>query len=124
MPIRVWTAPAGSGKTERVLERARDAARDLQHTPYVCLSSDIQVQAFRRRLAQKGGGLGIYVMTFRGLFTRCLEAANVTYELLSDPMRHRLLRSIVDDLPLSHYAPLRTRPGFRRQVLFWKVSKA
>jgi len=95
-----------------VLERARDAARDLQHTPYVCLSSDIQVQAFRRRLAQKGGGLGIYVMTFRGLFTRCLEAANVTYELLSDPMRHRLLRSIVDDLPLSHYAPLRTRPGF------------
>ena len=116
MPIELWTAPAGSGKTERVLERASDAAQALQHTPYVCLSSGIQVRAFRRRLAQKGGCLGIYVMTFHELFTRCLEAANVTYELLSDPMRHRLLRSIVDDLPLSHYAPLRTQPGFIRRL--------
>jgi len=112
MHIKLWTSPAGSGKTEWVLERARDAARDLQHTPYVCLSSGIQVQAFRRRLAQRGGGLGIYVMTFHELFTRCLEAADVTYELLSEPMCHRLLRSIVDDLPLSYYAPLHTRPGF------------
>jgi len=116
MPIELWTAPAGAGKTEFVIERARDAARDLQAIPCVCLPSGVQVRAFRRRLAQKGGGLGIHVMTFHALFTRCLEAAHVTYELLPDPMRHRLLRSVVDDLPLSYYAPLRTRPGFVRHL--------
>ena len=41
-----------------------------------------------------------------------LNAAGEIYVELSDPVQYRLIRAVVDSLPLTHYAPLADRPGF------------
>jgi hypothetical protein len=41
-----------------------------------------------------------------------LNAAGEAYTELSEPVQYRLIRAVVDALPLRHYAPLVGRPGF------------
>jgi ATP-dependent helicase/nuclease subunit B len=41
-----------------------------------------------------------------------LNTAGEVYTELSEPVQYRLIRAIVDQLPLSHYAPVTHRPGF------------
>ncbi len=112
MPIHLYYAPAGAGKTAFVLARARDAAIKLQATPRVVVPTGTQARAWKRRLAETGGALGVRVLTFNRLQTECLDAAGESYTELSDPVQYRLLRALVDGLPLVHYAPLKARPGF------------
>ncbi len=112
MPVSVYLAPAAAGKTSYVLNLARDAARDLESVPRVVVPSQLQVRSWRRRLAEAGGAIGVRVLTFDQLYAECLTAAGEVYTELSDPVQHRLIRSIVDDLQLVHYAPIIDRPGF------------
>jgi ATP-dependent helicase/DNAse subunit B len=112
MPAHLYLAPAANGKTAYVLNRVRQAAGDLQATPRVVVPTHLGVGAWRRRLAEAGGAIGVRVVTFDWLYAACLNAAGEVYTELSEPVQYRLIRAIVDQLPLSHYAPLTDRPGF------------
>ena len=112
MPTHIYLAPAAAGKTAYVLNLVRDAARGLQSIPRVLVPTHLQVRAWRRRLAEAGGTIGVRVLTFDRLYAECLSAAGEVYTELSDPVQYRLIRAVVDDLPLTHYAPLTDRPGF------------
>ena len=112
MSVHLFLAPAAAGKTAYVLNLVRDAARGLHSTPRVLVPTHLQVRAWRRRLAEDGGAIGVRVVTFDQLYAECLSAARKVYTELSDPVQYRLIRAVVDDLPLTHYAPLTDRPGF------------
>ncbi len=127
MPVHVYLAPTACGKTAYVLDLVRRAASDLRCTPVVCVPTHLQVRAWRARLAAEGGAIGVRVGTFEALYARCLDAAGVAYIELTDPIQYRLLRAVVDDLSLPHYAPLRDRPGFiqvlQKLVGEWKAAR-
>ena len=112
MPVYLYLAPAATGKTAYAVDLVRDAARGLHATPRVLVPTHLQVRAWRRRLAEDGGAIGVRVLTFDRLYAECLSTAGEVYTELSDPVQYRLIRSVVDDLPLIHYAPLTDRPGF------------
>jgi len=112
MPVSFYLAPAAAGKTSYVLELVRKTARDLASTPRVVVPTQLQVRAWRRRLARAGGAMGVRVLTFDGLYAECLTAAGQVYTELSDPVQYRLIRQIVDDLELVYYAPITDKPGF------------
>jgi RecB family exonuclease len=111
MPVHLYVAPAACGKTSWALDRVRHAARDLRCAPRVCLPTWLQIQSWRRRLAYAGGALGVQLHTFDGLFAACLSGAGRSAAVLADAQRYRLLRSLLRELPLAHYAPLVDRPG-------------
>jgi len=85
---------------------------------WVILPNQAQVVAFRRRLAEEGGALGVQLGTFYTFYTEILAQAGRPIPRLLGPVQHRLLRTIVDQLCadglLRHYAPLRDKPGFFR----------
>ncbi|MBL7199826.1 MAG: PD-(D/E)XK nuclease family protein [Anaerolineae bacterium] len=112
MVASLYVAPAGAGKTAYVLELARSAARGLSEIPRVIVPDPLQARAWRRRLAQAGGSIGVRVLTFDQLYAECLSLAGEVYTELSEPVQYRLMRAIVGDLALVHYAPLTDRPGF------------
>ena len=112
MSVNILLAPAVAGKTAYVLDLAREAAQDLNATPRVVVPTHLQVRAFRRRLAESGGAIGVRVSTFDRLYAEVLGVAGEAYTELSDAVQHRLIRAIVDELPLAHYASIRGRPGF------------
>jgi ATP-dependent helicase/DNAse subunit B len=110
--VELLVAPAAAGKTAYLLALAREAAGDLAATPRIIVPGYLQLRAWRRRLAEAGGAIGVRLMTFSQLYAECLGAASETYTELAEPVQYRLLRAIVDELPLTHYAPLTDRPGF------------
>jgi ATP-dependent helicase/nuclease subunit B len=112
MTTRLCLAPAAAGKTAAILARARGAGRDLAATPRVVVPTHLQARAARHRLAHMGGAIGVRVLTFDRLYAEILNAAGEIYVELSEPVQYRLIRAIVDGLPLIHYAPLADRPGF------------
>jgi ATP-dependent helicase/nuclease subunit B len=112
MPVSIYLAPAGAGKTAFVLHLVREAARDLECLPRVVVPSGLQVRAWRRRLAEAGGAIGVRVFTFAQLYADCLIAAGEAYTEVGEAVQYRLIRQIVDDLHLAHYAPIIDRPGF------------
>jgi ATP-dependent helicase/DNAse subunit B len=112
MTIHLFLAPAAAGKTAYVLDLVRDAARELRAAPRVVVPTHLQVRAWRWRLAEAGGALGVRLLTFDRLYAECLNAAGKAYTELSEPVQYRLIRLVVDTLPLDHYASLAARPGF------------
>ena len=112
MTVHLYLAPTSSGKTAYVLNLVRAAAAGLRRIPRVVVPTQLQVRAWRRRLAQAGDAMGVRLMTFDGLYGECLNAAGEVYASLSDPVQHRLIHAVVQELDLVHYAPLAERPGF------------
>ena len=112
MTTQLLVAPAAAGKTAYVLDLVRDASRGLQATPRIVVPTHLQAHAWRRRLAEAGGAIGVRVLTFDRLYAECLNAAGEAYTELSEPVQYRLIRAVVDGLLLDHYAPLASRPGF------------
>ena len=112
MTVQIFVAPAGAGKTEYALNLARQASAGLNAIPYVVVPSGVQVRSCRRRLALSGGALGVRVGTFQRLHAELLNLAGAVYTELSEPVRHLMIRSVVDSLPLVHYAAVAQRPGF------------
>jgi hypothetical protein len=88
----------------------------LQSTPRVVVPTHLQVRAWRRRLAEVGGAMGVRLLTFDHLYAECLTHAGEVYTELSQPVQYRLIRDVVGKLPLVHYQALIDRPGFS-QVL-------
>jgi ATP-dependent helicase/nuclease subunit B len=110
-------APAGHGKTERIIQRIRQVlAEDLLEPVIVIVPNSIQANNFRKRLSASGGALGVEVHTFHTLYAELLTRAGRPIPLLLEPVRIRLLRFIVGDLcergEMIHYAALRAKPGF------------
>jgi len=75
MSAQLYLAPAAAGKTAYVLNLVRDAARGLHAIPRVLVPTHLQVRAWRRRLAEDGGAIGVRVVTFDWLYAECLGAA-------------------------------------------------
>lgn len=112
MPTEILLAPATGGKTTHTINLARETAVSLQAEVRVCVPTGLQARAWRQRLATAGGAVGVHVLTFDRLVATCLNEAGEAYTELSEPVLYRLLRQIIDQLPLQHYAPLKTKPGF------------
>jgi ATP-dependent helicase/DNAse subunit B len=112
MPVFLYLAPAASGKTAYVLKVVREAAQGLQATPRVIVPSHLQVRAWRHRLAEAGGAVGVRILTFDRLYAECLGLAGEIYTELSEPVQYRLIRAIVSEAALDHFSPLRASPGF------------
>ncbi|MBI5823350.1 MAG: PD-(D/E)XK nuclease family protein [Chloroflexi bacterium] len=129
MSVRLLLAPAGHGKTQFVIEQIRATLASEPLAPVIVIvPNSIQAAGFRQRLCAAGGALGVDVHTFHTLYAEILTRAGQPIPLLTDPVRIRLLRSIVDDLcergesplPLGegkgegirHFAALRDKPGF------------
>ena len=108
----IYLAPASGGKTTYLLNEVYQATRTGPGPIRVLVSGGPQAAAWRRRLAELGGALGVRVQTFHELYLDILNLSDQPYVELSEPVQYRLLRAIVDDAPLDHYAPLKTRPGF------------
>ncbi len=105
-------APAAGGKTTYAIDLARETAESLQAEVRVCVPTSLQARAWRRRLAETGGAIGIHVLTFDRLVAACLNAAGESYTQLSEPVQYRLLRKIIQESLLDHYAPIAGKPGF------------
>jgi hypothetical protein len=116
MSTHIFIAPTAAGKTAWVVEQARAAAAGLRRSPLIVVATPLQALALRRRLAASGGALGVQVETFDGLYAALLQQARVVYTELDGPVRHRLLRVVLDDLAgrgdLAFYRNLVARPGF------------
>lgn len=112
MPNFLYLAPAASGKTAYVLNLVREVARGLDATPHVIVPSHLQVRAWRHRLAEAGGAIGVRILTFDNLYAECLGLAGEIYTELSEPVQYRLIRAVVDEAALDHFSPLRASPGF------------
>ena len=115
--INLLLAPAAHGKTQHALARIRVVRAEHPLTPIVViLPNHTQLAEFRRRFAVLGGALGVSLFTFYGLYAELLARAGQPYPELDDPAQARLIRALVDDLAergvLTHFAPLRARPGF------------
>lgn len=112
MSTHLFIAPAAEGKTAYALTRARDTGLSLAAVPRIVVASHLQARSARRRLAGTGGAIGVRVLTFDRLYLELLDATGEVYVELSEPVQYRLIRSLVDTLPLNYYAALIDRPGF------------
>ncbi len=110
MIIQLYLAPAANGKTRYLTRLVREVPLGVR----VCVSTTLQAQAWRQRLAKLGGGLGVRVQTLDDFYTDCLDAAGIAVTQLSAPVQYRLLQTIVAATPLTHYVGLRRFPGFIR----------
>ena len=127
MSSRLVIAPAGHGKTAHAIEAIRSLS---PLSPVRVLVPDqIVTRAFRRRIAQAGGAIGVQVQTFYGLYADVLSLAGQTLHLpqlqptegmphLTPAVRQRLIQHTAECLydagDLSYYAPVRSSPGFAR----------
>lgn len=127
MPVLLFNAPAGAGKTSYILEQARHAAASLNHEVHICVPTHLQAQAIRTRLAQMGGVIGVHVLTFDRLVAACLDATGTAVSEISEPVQYRLLQALINNLPLTHYQSLTDKPGFitilQRLIAEWKSAQ-
>ncbi len=117
MSIKVIIAPAGSGKTTWVAKRTRELSSALMDTPRVIVTSRIQAMAFRQRLAQDGGAIGVKVGTFEDLAQEILSLAEVFNTRISETTQTRLMQNIVQNCNLDYYGGIKTLPGFIKITL-------
>ncbi|MBN1921155.1 MAG: hypothetical protein JW892_07930, partial [Anaerolineae bacterium] len=116
MPSALYLAPAAGGKTAYLVTRARALAQGLRVTPRIVVPTQLQARAWKQRLAEAGGAMGVRVGTFDTLYRDILDATGETIIHLSEPVQYRLLRTIIANTDLSHYASLRAMPGFVQAV--------
>ena len=125
MTVQFRVAPAGHGKTAYAIDAIR--ALPPLSPVRVLVPDQIQAAAFRRRLAEAGGALGVEVQTFYGLYAAVLTLAGGFVTLpqtqpvqgmarLSSSVRYRLIQRIAETLcdagQLTYYTPLRRAAGF------------
>ena len=139
MSTRLLIAPAGHGKTAHAIK----AIRGLPplSSVRVLVPDQIEARAFRRRMAQAGGAIGVQVQTFYGLYTDVLSLAGQTLHLpqpqpaegmphLTPAIRQRLIRHVAGRLydtgRLSYYAPVHSSLGFARLLggLYGELKRA
>ncbi|MFN8458271.1 MAG: hypothetical protein U0401_27070 [Anaerolineae bacterium] len=131
MAAHLYLAPAGHGKTAYILERVRQTrAADPLAPITVILPNQPQVDAFRHRLSDGGGAVGVSLGTFYSLYAEVLAWAGQPEPRLPEAVQYRLLRTLVmrlaDEGRLAYYAPLRDKPGFvtALRVLIEELKRA
>jgi ATP-dependent helicase/nuclease subunit B len=112
LAIYLCLAPAATGKTAFALAQARQAARGLRGCVHVCVANQVQRRSWKERLADTGGAIGVRVLTFGQLYRELLGLVGAAVTELDDPVQHRLLRAILERVPLVHYRSLLDKPGF------------
>lgn len=118
MAARLLLAPAGRGKTQAVLERiARLQGEDRLCGVWVCLPHGEEIQAFRRRLAQQGGSLGVTLGTFHELYGDILRAARRPFAQAPEPVRLALVEELLGAPQVRFFRSVRHKPGLHRRVL-------
>ena len=117
MPVELLIAPPATGKTEACLQRIRSLLLEQPFAPVrVVLPDRLQTTAFRRRLAEAGGAIGVKIGTFENLYRELLERSGNPVPVASPPIVHRLVRAAVEGVHagggLQYYHGLRQTPGF------------
>jgi len=116
MTIQLLIGAPATGKTERCLARvqAAQAGLPLQQV-WVLVPDRAQAAAFRRRLAEKGGALGVHVGRFADLYKHLLSARGKALATISLPLQNRLIREAIHaadvEKKLTHFAPIVHFPG-------------
>jgi ATP-dependent helicase/DNAse subunit B len=121
MTVTLQVSPPASGKTWFVIERVHSIFKANPLAPvWVILPDRLQAQAFRQRLAQAGGSMGALVGTFGDVYKEILERAGQPIPVASDPILHRLVHGIIEELDqqgqLAHFSSLRAVPGFPKAL--------
>lgn len=116
MATNLYIAPAASGKTAFLVKLARDQAQNPKNAPRVIVPTRLQARAWRAQLAKSGGALGVEVGTFDDVYRDILRQAGIVITRLTDPVQVRLLRTLMDTVPLTHYAAICKMPGFIQAV--------
>ena len=115
MTTTILLAPAAGGKTQRLVELLIGEAGSIRPR-WAVLPDRTQVTALRRRIAAKGGALGVSVGTFGDLFQEILARAGRPVAVTPEPARQRLLRlalrKLEADGQLPFYQPILRTPGF------------
>ena len=119
MSTRLLLAPAASGKTAYCIQCIRKLNRENPLTPiWVIVPNGANVVAFRRRLADAGGAIGVHLGTFYSLYEELLAEAGQLVARLDAPVISYLLREVAVELhdagALNFFANIHTLPGFRR----------
>jgi ATP-dependent helicase/DNAse subunit B len=119
MAIQVLLSPPAGGKTSHCIQRILTVLREHPLASiWVVVPDRLQAYAFRRRLADVGGAIGVNVGTFGDVYREILRKANRSIPLASEWVVHRLLQSCVQTLndsgKLPYFAPLIQMPGFLR----------
>ncbi len=108
-------APA-TGKTERCLARvmAAQSGPPLKQV-WVVVPDRTQAGAFRRRLAERGGALGVQVGRFEDLYQQLLTQRGMMKATISLPLQNRLIREAIHGAAeageLTHFVPIAHFPG-------------
>jgi ATP-dependent helicase/DNAse subunit B len=120
--VRILCGPAGSGKTQRLLERYRTVARQAVGTALWLGPSHRHVEALRPQLLQGSGGcLGPNLFTFQDFAEEIIRSNDPP----ARPLSHLQRRLLVDDLiaelhtrgQLSHFHGVVETRGFAESVL-------
>lgn len=152
MTVEILLGPAGRGKTAYVIDAVR--ALPPLFPARILVPDHVEAVAFRRRLAQAGGALGVEVQTFYDFYADVLvlvgwpspspspknwERERVPPEAagggegmarLPPTVRTQLIEHLVETLcdagQLDYHAPLRGSPGFARLLgeLFGELKRA
>ena len=104
--------PAGSGKTDRIVSRARRESAGLGAMVRIVVTSRLQAAAVQRRLAQRGGAIGVRVMTFEDLSSEILAEADQELIHITEAIQRRLLQVIAGEAHLVYFQSIRSQPGF------------
>ncbi|MCD4686485.1 MAG: hypothetical protein K8S97_11180 [Anaerolineae bacterium] len=118
------TGPAGSGKTQVVIDTILDTRQhgtDLDPV-WVLLASRQQIHAFQTRLitvAESAGQpavFGVECFTFEALYARVLDLLGDPQRSVDNAARYQILRTVIDDLraedELELFGPVANLPGF------------
>lgn len=117
MAVEIIISPPATGKTDACIQRIRSLLLEHPFAPVrVVLPDRLQTAAFRRRLAEAGGAIGVQVGTFGDLYRELLELVGRPIPMASPPIVHRLVQAAVEQVlvagELQHFANLRDTPGF------------
>src|SRR5262249_12813939 len=118
--VRVVCGPAGSGKTERLLERCRAAAREGVGTALWLGPTRRAVDAVRGRLPRGGGVLAPHLLTFQDFADAVVSANDPAARPLSAAQRRLLADDLVTELhqrgELPHFDRVAETRGFAEGV--------
>ncbi|MCJ7733201.1 MAG: PD-(D/E)XK nuclease family protein, partial [Anaerolineales bacterium] len=112
MGLKILLSSAAGGKTNWVVEKTLEYSRGLKTTPRIIVPSRLQALDFDRRLAKKGGAMGVIVGTFNDLAQAILDESGTHPILISEITQGRLLENLLQDLQIDYYVGIKEKPGF------------
>ena len=117
MPIKIITSPPASGKTTACLRRLLEVGKAHPHKDiWVLVPDGYQAVAFRHKLADSGGSLGVSVISFDNLLREILESTGRSVPLAPNMLGQAFIRRAVAQVfeqgGLVHYQAIREMPGF------------